>query len=54
MKIELPKLASEFGLRFHVGEKIKGRDLKKLRKQLKARQTEQYIVFVRGKGQHRH
>lgn len=54
MKIELPKLASKFGLRFHVGEKIKVRDLKKLRKQMKARQTEQYIVFVRGKGQYRH
>lgn len=34
MKNELPKLAAEFNLRFHVGEKIRAKDLKKLRKQL--------------------
>jgi transposase len=54
MRSELPKLAAEFGLRFHVSEKIKAKDLKKFRKRLKARQTEQGIVFVHGKGQHKH
>jgi len=53
MKSELPKLASEFGLRFHAGERIRARDLKKLRKQLKTRQAEQGVVFVHGKGQHK-
>jgi hypothetical protein len=51
MKSELPKLAAEFGLRFQAGEKIRAKDLKKLRKQLKALQVEQGIVFVYGKGQ---
>jgi transposase len=53
MRSELPKLAVEFGLRFHAGEKIRARDLKKLRKQLKARQAKQGVVFVHGKGQHK-
>ena len=51
MKSELPKLASEFGLRFHTGEKIRARDLKKLWKQLKKQQAEQGVVNVHGKGQ---
>jgi len=51
MRTELPKLASEFGLRFHVGEKIRARDIKKLRKRLKTKQAEQGVVFVHGKGQ---
>lgn len=51
MKAELPTLAAEFGLRFHVGPKIKAKDLKKLRKRLKALQGERSIVFVHGKGQ---
>jgi transposase len=51
MKVELPELAAEFGLRFHVGEKIKAKDLKKLRKRLKELQCEQSIAFVQGKGQ---
>lgn len=51
MKVELPVLAEEFGLRFHVGPKVKAKDLKKLRKRLKALQTERSIVFVHGKGQ---
>ncbi|SDR03655.1 Transposase [Pelosinus fermentans] len=51
MKSDLPTLAAEFGLRFHVGQKIKAKDLKKLRKRLKALQAERGIVFVHGKGQ---
>ena len=44
MRSELPKLASEFGLRFHTGEKIRSKDLKKLRKRLKAKQSEQGLM----------
>ncbi|EIW17256.1 MULTISPECIES: transposase [Pelosinus] len=51
MKGELPVLAAQFGLRFHVGPKIKAKNLKKLRKRLKALQAERGIVFVHGKGQ---
>jgi transposase len=51
MKAELPKLAAEFGIRFYVGEKIRAKDLKKLRKRLKTQQAKQGIVFVQGKGQ---
>lgn len=53
MKAELPKLASEFGLRFHIGEKIRSKDIKRLRKRLKTKQSEQGLVFVQGKGQHK-
>lgn len=48
MKKELPKLAAEFNLRFHVGEKIHAKELKKLRKRLYALKGD--IQFVRGKG----
>jgi transposase len=51
MKVELPALAAAFGLRFYVGQTIKVKDLKKLRKQLKALQAERGLVFVHGKGQ---
>lgn len=51
MKAQLPVLASEFGLRFYVGQTIKAKDLKKLRNRLKALQIERAIVFVHGKGQ---
>jgi len=51
IKEELPALAAEFGLRFHTGPKIKAKNLKKLRKQLKTLQAQQQIVFVHGKGQ---
>jgi len=51
MKAELPALATEFGIRFNVGQKIKAKHLKKLRKRLKALQAERGIVFVNGKGQ---
>ncbi|TWH46689.1 IS1182 family transposase [Sporomusa sp. KB1] len=51
MKAQLPVLAAEFGLRFPVGQTIKAKDLKKLRKRLKALQAERGIVFVHGKGQ---
>lgn len=48
MKNELPKLAAEFNLRFHVGEKVKAKDLKKLRKRLYALKGD--LEFVQGKG----
>ena len=48
MKTELPKLATQFGIRFHVGEKILVQDLKKLLKGLYALQGE--AEFVQGKG----
>ena len=48
MKVELPKLATELGLRFYVREKIRTKDLKKLRKQLYALKGDQ--DFVHGKG----
>ena len=50
MKSELPKLAKEFGQRFWVGEKIRAKDLKKLRKRLKTLQKQQGIEFVYGSG----
>jgi transposase len=48
MKIELPKLAVEFGLRLYVGEKIRAKDLKKLRKRLYSLKGNE--EFVQGKG----
>lgn len=48
MKEELPKLASQFGLRFYVGEKIRVKELKKLRKRLYALKGDE--EFVQGKG----
>jgi hypothetical protein len=48
MKTELPKLAAKFGVRFHAGEKIRGKDLKKLRRGLYALKGD--VEFVRGKG----
>lgn len=48
MKNELPKLAAEFKLRFHLGEKIRAKDLKKLRKRLYALKGD--MEFVQGKG----
>jgi transposase len=53
MKETLPKMAGEFGLRFHIGEKIRAKDLKKLRNRLKTLQLKQGIVFVHGKGRHK-
>jgi len=50
MKAALPALAEKFGVRFWVGEKIRAKDLKKLRKCLKAIQKEQGVVFVHGIG----
>ena len=52
MKIELPKLAAEFGVRFHVGEIILAKDLKKLLKCLYALKGD--MVFVHGKGKRKH
>jgi len=51
MRVELPALAAQFGLRFYVGQIIKAKNLKKLRRQLKAIQTKQRVLFVHGRGQ---
>jgi len=51
MKRELPMLAAQFGLRFHAGQNIKAKDLKKLRRRLSTLKSERGIVFVHGKGQ---
>ena len=48
MKVELPKLAEEFGLRFYVGERIEVKHLKKMLKHLYALKGS--IKFVHGKG----
>lgn len=48
MKVELPKIADEFDIRFHVGEKIQVKDLKKLRKRLYRLKGD--LEFVQGKG----
>ena len=48
MKTELPKLASQFGVRLYVGEKIRAKDLKKLRKKLYTLKGQE--KFVQGKG----
>ena len=48
MKTELPKLAAEFDLRFHIGEKVRVKDLKKLRKKLYALKGD--MEFIQGKG----
>lgn len=48
MKAELPKLAEQFDVRFHVGEKILAKDLKKLLKRLYALKGD--MEFVYGKG----
>ena len=50
MKAELPVLAENFKLRFWIGEKIRAKDLKKLRKQLKRLQAQEGIMFVHGIG----
>lgn len=52
MKIELPKLAAEFDVRFHVGETILAKDLKKLLQSLYALKGD--MVFVHGKGKRKH
>src|SRR5690606_29222880 len=48
MRVELPKIAAEFSLRFRVGEKIRAKDLKKLRKRLYVLKGD--TKFVKGKG----
>ena len=50
MRLELPKIAVRFGLRFWIGERIRAQDLKKLRKRLKALQKQQGTEFVKGVG----
>lgn len=48
MKTELPKLAAQFGLRFHTGEKVRVKDLKKMRRRLYVLRGKE--EFVQGKG----
>lgn len=48
MKTELPKLAAQFDVRFHVGDRVRCKDLKKLRKRLYALKGD--MEFVQGKG----
>ena len=48
MKVELPKLAKQFDVRFHAGEKILVKDLQKLLKQLYELKGD--MEFVHGKG----
>lgn len=48
MKSELPRLAIEFGVRFHVSEKVRVKDLKKLLKRLYSLKGD--MEFVQGKG----
>lgn len=50
---ELPDKLKELGIRFHVTEKIKLHELKKLRRKLYAKKKEQDIDFVSGKGKHK-
>jgi len=52
MKAELPKLAAQFGLRFHAGERIRAKDLKKLRKRLYSLKGD--LQFVHGTGRRKH
>jgi transposase len=53
MRTEILLLANRFGLRFWDGEKIRAKDLKKLRKRLKTLQIQQGIEFVYGRGKHK-
>ena len=48
MRLELPKLAAQFGVRFYAGEKVRVKDLKKLRRRLYALKGD--TEFVCGKG----
>jgi len=50
MKAELPALAKSLGVNFHAREKIRAKDLKQLRKRLKALQAREGIEFVHGRG----
>lgn len=52
MQTELPRIAAKFGLRFHVGEKIRAKDLKKLRKRLYGLKGD--LKFVHGTGRRKH
>lgn len=52
MKAELPKLVAQLGVRFRVGDRIHGKDLKKLRRRLYALKGD--LEFVHGKGKRKH
>ena len=53
IRAELPELLKKSGIRFHIGETVQLRELKKLRKRLKAKCRERDVSFVYGKGNHK-
>ena len=53
IRVELPELVKKAGIRFHIGETVQLRQLKKLRKRLKAKCRERGVSFVYGKGNHK-
>jgi len=50
MKSELPVLAERFSVRIWIGDNVRAKDLRKLRKALKRKQSQQGLVFAYGKG----
>ena len=53
IRAELPELLKKAGIRFHIGETVQLRQLKKLKKRLKAKCRERDVSFVYGKGNHK-
>ena len=53
IKAELPEMLKKAGIRFHIGDTIQLRHLKKLKKKLKTRCRDDGIQFVSGKGKHK-
>ena len=53
IRAELPELLKKSGIRFHIGETVQLRQLKKLKKRLKAKCRERDVSFVYGKGNHK-
>ena len=53
IKTELPDMLKKAGIRFHIGDIVQLRHLKKLMKQLKAKCRDAGIEFVSGKGKHK-
>ena len=54
MKEKLPEMVRSSGLRFYIGEEIKIKHLKKLRKKVVQAMKEQEISMMSGKGRHKH
>ena len=53
IRAELPELLKKADIRFHIGETVQLRHLKKLLKRLKAKCRERGVSFVNGKGNHK-